>query len=300
MKLQALTVWIAMAFAALAQAQVPLAPLWPNDDGLRWDYDLHVVDLMDDLDLDLAAFLSLEGTATTPGGEAQNLIAVQQELLADLPRSQPALPPILLAVWRGRPDLRSAIEARYGGRDILAWYPTFLHGGYFMKSDEDIQMWQDGWSHPTWTYLEVPVITGHTFVQQLLPEIVDDIYLHGTVADTDAEVTTPAGQFTGAVKMDYLVDLGLATLVNEQGELIGTSHGEYRGYVHYVPQVGPVNLFEEFIPFVWADCPGDCPPEIQDLVGVAIVTVSMDLRTQPIGQQRGSWGAVKLLYRGYY
>jgi hypothetical protein len=289
---------ITVSAAASVQAQVPLAPLWPNDDGMRWDYDMHLTDLIGDIDMDLDAFLALEGTTMTPGGEAQNLFSAHQDPFPGLTRSEPALPPILLMVWRARPDLRPAIEARYGGKDIIhPWFPNFLHGGYFLKSAENIQMWQDTWLHPTWTYLEVPVTTGHSFTHQLVPEFADDIFLHGTVADTDAAVSTPAGDFTGAVKMDYLIDLGISKVVNEQGELIGTIHGEYTGSVHYVPDVGPVNLFEEHMPIVWADCPGGCPPEIEDNIGVVTTTITMGLKALPVGVQHGSWGMVKSLYR---
>ncbi len=298
MKSAGLAIVIVTFAATLVQAQVPLAPLWPNDDGLRWEYEMHVVDLLEDIDIYLDAFLALEGTAITPGGEAQNLFAIQEEPSSLLARPRLELPPVLHAVWLGRPDLRAAIEARYGGKEIVEpWYPLFLHGGYFMKSTENIQMWQDVWDHPTWTYLEAPVVTGHTFVQQLLPELADDIYLHGTVADIDASVVTPAGEFTGAVKMDYLVDLGISTITDEQGELIGTFHGEFAGHVHYVPDLGPVDLFQEYTPFVWADCPGGCPPEIADYLGVTTQTIAMGLLSNPVGEQRNSWGAVKFLYR---
>jgi len=75
MKAQFLVLMMALSLATLTQAQVPLAPLWPNDDGMRWAYDMHVVDIMQDIDMSLDAFLALEGTTMTPGGEAQNLIA---------------------------------------------------------------------------------------------------------------------------------------------------------------------------------------------------------------------------------
>lgn len=298
MKAQLSILTFALGLATLARAQVPLAPLWPNDDGMRWEYDMHVVDLMQDIDMALDAFLALEGTTMTPGGEAQNLIAVQQTSFPGLTSSQPVLPPILQAVWRGRPDLRAAIEARYGGKDIVEpWYPSFLHGGYLMKTTADIQMWQDEWSHPTWTYLEAPVTNGHSFVHQLLPEIAEDIFLHGTVADTDAEINTPADTFTGAVRMDYLIDLGISTITDEQGNLIGTMHGEFTGHVHYVPDLGPVELLEEHTPIVWADCPDGCPPEVADFIGVVTMTVTMGLKSYPVGVQHDSWGAVKSTYR---
>lgn len=280
-----------------AAAQVPLAPLWPNDDGMRWDYEMEIVDIMAGIDMTLDAFLALEGNTMTPGGEAQNLIAVQTSTPPALAADQPELPALLLTIWRARPDLRAAIEAGYGGKDVVEpWYPLFLHGGYFLKSPDDIQMWQE-FSHPTWTYLEAPVMNGQSFVQQLVPEFADDIFLYGTVADTEAEVSTPFGTFSGAVKMEYLVDLGVSSMTDEQGNLIATVHGENVGHVYFVPGVGPVDLLEEYTPFVWADCPDGCPPEIADYIGVVVTTVTMRLSSSPVAEQQDSWGMVKSLYR---
>ena len=298
MQAAALSVFVVVSLVAVARAEVPLAPLWPNADGTHWEYEMHVTDLREDIDVDFDASLALEGTTTTPGGEAQNLIAVQQTSATDRAHTHPNLPPILLAVWRGRPDLREALEARSEGADAGGgWDPIFLHGGYLMKSTSNVQMWQNDWTHPTWTYLEAPVTVGHSFVHQLVPEFTDDVFLHGTVVAVDAEVTTPAGIFSGAVKLHYLVDLGVANLTDEGGVWVGTTHAEYRGSVHYVPGVGPVDLLEELTPYVWADCPNGCPPEVEDYVGVVTLTVTMVLAAPPTGVRPDSWGSVKALYR---
>lgn len=284
--------------AGAAGAQPTMDSLWPAADGTRWEYQLHFIDYIDDIDFTSPAYLQLSGTAMTPGGEAQVLLAEHDEVPDALRGSPSSLTPLLARIWRARPDLREAIAMLPKDARQAYWWPTFLHGGYFMKGADDIQMWQDTWLHPTWTHLENDISVGATFVLQLVPELVDDIYLHGTVAEIDAAVTTPAGTFMSAVRMDYLVDLGVAVLGDEQGNLIGTHHGEVAGHVHYVPGVGPVDMLEEWTPFIWLDCgEEDCPPDLEALVGVVTNTYSLELTRLPVSNESATWGEVKAVYR---
>ncbi|MBC8424729.1 hypothetical protein H8E07_11455 [bacterium] len=284
--------------AGAAGAQPTMDSLWPAADGTRWEYQLHIIDHLDDTDFTSPAYLQLSGTAMIPGGEAQILLAEHDPVPSILSDSPPALPPLLARIWRARPDLREAIAKLPAVARHEYWWPLFLHGGYFMKGDDDIQMWQDPWLHPTWTYLENDISAGATFVHQLVPELADDIFLHGTVAEIGAAVTTPAGTFMGAVRMDYLIDMGVAVFVDEQGNLIGTHHGETAGHVHYVPGVGPVDMLEEWIPLIWLDCgEEDCPPELEALVGVLTQTCSLELTRLPVSNEPASWGEIKSMYR---
>jgi hypothetical protein len=165
-----------------------------------------------------------------------------------------------------------------------------------MKTAEAIQMWQPDFAHPTWTYLEDDFTVGSEFVHQLVPEFAEDIFLHGTVTAIDAVIETPAGTFTDAVEMTYLIDLGVGAVTDENGNLIGTVHGEVQGHVHYVPDVGPVELLEDYIPFVWIDCDGDCPPEWEALLGVTVTSQTLELTSVPVATAPRSWSDVKALY----
>ncbi len=151
-----------------------------------------------------------------------------------------------------------------------------------MKNVTEIDMWQDSWDHPTWRYLENDLTVGATFVMQLIPELADDIFLHGTVTDISATVETMAGVFDDAVKMEYLIDLGESYFTDEEGSLIGTTHSEIFAQIHFVPGVGPVDLLEEFTPYIWMDCGEEgCPPEWLELVGLVAETDELTLTQMP-------------------
>jgi len=287
-----------LLFTAAALAQPTMDSLWPNQDGLRWNY-LYSVTTTDGLDFSSPAILQLEGTHTTAGGPAQILQAQHNPVPGPMKLDLPDLPPLLLGVWRARPDLRVAIEERYAGnkRDT-GWWPLFLQDGYFRKTATHVEMWQDEWTHATWIHLEGEITVGNSFVFQLVPELATDIFLHGAVAEIDASVSTLAGSFNDAVKMEYLVDYGIQVATNEMGDPVGNIHSEIQGHVYFVPDVGPVAMLELYIPFVWIDCsPGDCPTEWQDQLGVILQTQTLSLSEMPLGSDNLSWGEMKTLYR---
>ena len=58
---------------AAVSAQLSLESLWPNDDGLRWEFTYTLIDHIDETTFTTAAFLRLAGTASTPGSLAQIL-----------------------------------------------------------------------------------------------------------------------------------------------------------------------------------------------------------------------------------
>jgi hypothetical protein len=284
--------------AGLACAQPTMESLWPNDDGMRWEYLFHVFDHDGDIDFTSPAHLQFAGAITTPGGEAQVLLAEHDDIPWPARSAPPALPPLLAAVWRARPDLREGIARLAPGSVRQTWQPNLLHGGPFMMNADRVIMWQEIWTHPTWLYLEDEIAPGATFSMQLVPEIADDIWLYGTVAELDATVATPVGVFDDAVKVDYLVDFGIQIVTDEGGEIIGEVESEISGHVHYAPQVGPVELLEEYYPFLSIDCGGeDCPPEWVDMLGVVEVTYTLSLTRLPVANEPATWGAVKSIYR---
>lgn len=282
--------------ASGAYAQPTLDSLWPNDDGMYFAYQYHRIDLIEGVDYGGPAYLALEGHHTTPGGEAQVLLGDHSASPAKDGGRKPGL---LASIQQARPDLRAAIEQKFAGPNkVNGWLPFFLHTGYFMKSVPAIQMWQDTWNHPTWTYLTDEIVVGASFTHQLVPELVDDIYLHGTVVALDAMVMTENGIYTNAVKVEYVLDYGVSNLADENGNILATIHAERNGHVHYVPGVGPVELLEEYTPFVWADCGNDdCPPEIGDWIGQVTETQTLSLMQNPVSVEAASWGGVKSMYR---
>lgn len=296
--------------ASPLQAQPVLSELWPNDDGTKWTFDFAGWDLpfpqgplsesISTADTwDGEATLTLAGTTETAGGTAQNLVGWHT---AAVP-AKPGLPLAALHrnLWRARPDLHRAIEARASnGPKVNAtdWIPLLLHEGFFMELADRIEMWQETWDHSTWTYLTDALGNGQMFTQQLVPELADDVFLHGTVESNSAMVTTPAGTFPNAVKIACEIDYGESDLLDEQMSSIGTYRARTLGWVHYVPDIGPVDMQEEFIPYSEVDCGiTPCPQEILDLVGEPFLHTTMQLTAGPVAVETRSWVEIKRLYR---
>ena len=132
---------------------------------------------------------------------------------------------------------------------------------------------------------------GNEFTLQLVPDLADDVFLHGTVAGVEA-ATVPAGTFSNSVRVDYVIDYGLAACTDEFGNPIGTSRAETRGYLHYAPDVGPVKSYEEFIPVV--ERTGNCGT---GPVGERASLASMALESSITPARRSTWGQIKTAYR---
>jgi len=287
------------ALTPVASAQPSLASLWPNDNGMRWEFDYSYEEAEmppynEGLSFTSSAFLHLDGTHEIPGGLAQVLRGEHGGAPRHAKDAPPALPALWRAIWRARPDLRECIAARNGSASQDgAWEPLLLHPGYFVKTEQIIEMWQDEWNHPTWTYLENDITVGASFVHQLLPEFADDIFLYGTVAAIDATVSTIAGVFTDAVRMDYVIDLGWQIATNDQGDPVGRRRSEVAGYVHFGPEVGPLNMLEEFFPFAEIDWG---PVEWQDWLGVPVEIQTLSLTSMPVASRAMTWSGVKQLF----
>ena len=294
---------LVFAFSALTAAAtapaVELSSLWPNPDGLRWDYELEVQSIVTPSDnITTVGSLGLAGTINTPNGTFQLLH--EHRAAAGAGSAEPFADPFLHALWRMRPDLRVAIEARYGKpAGPEPWGPLLLHGGYFAKGVSSIQMWQPGFDHATWTYLESNLTPGATFVQQLLPEFTDDTFLHGTVESIDAAVTTPAGSFLHGVRMTYLIDYGQSELIDEHGDVFGTYRSTTTGHVTYVPDVGPVEMLEQLTPYAEADCGANgCPPEITDMLGVVVQTITLSCsKPSALSRRHGAKSRICIVVR---
>ena len=287
-----------------SHAQPVLSTLWPNGDGTKWTYDFVGWDKGFDGQLttvwDGEATLTLAGTTTTPGGPAQNLVGWHTDANS---KSGPRMSALYRNLWRARPDLRTAIEARaakeaQNATSAPSWVPLLLHDGFFMKLTDRIEMWQELSNHSTWTLLTDNLSVGHEFTHQLVPELADDVFLHGTVSSNDAVIVTPAGTFSNAVKMSYEIDYGVSDMTDDMGTFVGKMTAVTNGHVSYVPGVGPVDMLEEFIPFASIDCnPQECPQEYLDRVGEVALHLTMSLQAGPVAVEERPWSYVKKLYQ---
>ncbi len=296
--------WVALAasawVAAPAMAQPTMDELWPNQDGLCWTYAQRWQDLEQPGVLENRVRIILDGTVIAPTAiQAQYL---RQEMIggaAFATTSEPALSdPFLRQLWVARPDLRTKImkvvadaECPKGG--ATGAYGILLRGeSAYLKTPDDIGAWRcNANDTQAWMWLVSDLTLGNTFTLQLIPDLTDNVFLHGEIAAVEP-VTVPAGTFKDCVRVDYVVDYGFSDCVDIGGNVTGTFRAETRGYVHYAPGVGPVLSFEEFI--VHVELIGDCggPP-----LGEPSTRVSMDMDTTPTPVRRASWGQLKLTYR---
>lgn len=289
---------ISVLLTTAASAQIALDSLWPNADGLRFTYDYTYEEYLSNESVAGQAWLQFDGYVMTPDGQAQVLLGGQPPLPG---KAKTPYPGILGQVWRARPDLRTKIAALYGDSskdEPDYWCASFLQTGWFLKSTNGIRMWQEYWNQSTWTYLEGDIAPGASFVIQLLPELGPDFYLHGTVEDVAATIMTGAGSFRNAVKVAYYLDYGIQEMRDEDGNRQGKVHPEMRGYVFYVPDVGPVAMLQEFYPFATMDCDDQpCPPEWVPWIGKPMELQTLSLSQVPLPAQTRTWGDVKALYR---
>ncbi len=240
-------------------AQPSLDSLWPNADGLRWDYEVTLED------------------STLPGGI--DMFDVGMTLV-------------------GAPGTAQVLH-------LSDWLGTLLRGGDFMKTESSIGVSQpqSGWSM---LYLTSTLSEGFNFEHEAWPgdpPHSGPATLHATVEDIDAVVQTPFGE-RNAVRIRYVLDHGWTRCIGTGHEFVGRFRDETRGYINYVPNVGPVYVFEQWFSNVETDsltCPGpdpnfedECclPPEILN-------TVTLSLKREPTltGVSSTSWTAIKRRYR---
>ena len=296
------TVFAIGASASLSQAQ-DLSDLWPNGDGTKWTYEFTGWERgSDPLTIsrtwNVEATLTLAGTENTAGGIAQKLVGWHAAISG---KPGPQMNALLTNLWRARPDLRDAIRDYVSNHpnevaSSANWLPNLLHDGLFMKLPNKIEMWQASWDHSTWTYLTDALSVGQKFTHQLVPELADNVFLHGTVGAVDATITTPAGTYANAVKVLYEIDYGVTDMTDETGTKFGTIQTLTLGHVYYVPHVGPVDSSEEWIPYAVVDCsPLQCPLEVLDRVGVAWYQYNLSLQSGPVGVKERPWSFVMKL-----
>jgi len=147
---------------------------------------------------------------------------------------------------RARPDLRPVLAARM--RSLAAdtsdyGDAIFLHGYVWRKTASWIGTYGDLDTLPAWKYLTSNLAAGTEFHLQLIPSVVNDIWLHARIL-ARGDVTTPAGTWKDAVVCLYLVDFGVSSGSDSDGYPNGYSRMYEYGTVTYVDGVGPVACYD--------------------------------------------------------
>jgi len=259
--------------------QPTLAELWPNEDGRFWSYDGTMQvwgsdSLPTDLSptplplpsLTLLAQMADERTFPTPasttgvtyrlqfadsittmsGVRRQNLA---ETLTPDAPALASAARPGAVFLRRlalARPDLRPRIAPYLDSAPAFAaglMQPLILHGYAWEKTVDWIGTYGDVDLLLAWKYLDGDLRRGHEFVHQLVPSLASDVYLRARVLGTST-VETPAGRYTNAIEVFYVIDYGVSEVTDESGNSLGYSRSVGYGTIHFVPGVGPVASYE--------------------------------------------------------
>ncbi len=277
-----------------ALAQPTLDSLWPNANGLRWDYELTINDwLHGSVFTTNTARMTLVDSVHTMSGTAQLLHAWH-----DLPPQWRTLVP--------GPSPRNPRPHFPGVAVDTGWWPTLLSGGHFMKTESCIQVSQPAWDWSI-TLLTSDLSVGASFTHEAWPgdSSSGPVYVHATVEAVDAIVATPARTFTNAVRIRYVVDWGASDCVPADLACIVSLRHETRGHVHYVPDVGPVEMVQDFVlaegdtacTWTWPCLPAACECCCSFAPGITMETMTLSLIRGPVGVAPTTWTHFKRLYR---
>jgi hypothetical protein len=310
-RIAALAALVLLAGPAVAGQPLTMDALWPNDDGRSMSYDQHYQSFGPDAEIvDNQIRLLFDGTTVAPDGiHAQYL---RQELLSG-PALQVTLngaaggtmiaaaasDPFLRHLWAARPDLRANVvkalaDAPCPQNAPPGEYSVLLNGEFaWLETAGEIAAWRCNLANTrSWRWLISDLTIGNTFTLQLIPDVANNVFLHGTIAAIEP-ATVPAGTYAGCVRVDYVIDYGTSECTDEGGTPSGSSRSETRGYIRYAPAVGPVESFEEFIPYV--ERTGTCSPPGE--IGEVLARTTLVLNAAPVPTRRTSWGQVKQAYR---
>jgi len=172
--------------------------------------------------------------------------------------------PLLERLWLARPDLRRVIENQLGwgppsasGRvadlnpAVAAGCfeypcPLLIHGGVWRKTEQFIGTYADLDTLLSWKFLEADLGEGHEFTHQLVPSLAGDVFLHCRVAGVRR---APAEKcvYRRALDCVYLVDYGVYEYHGPGPGVQGYCRSFDYGRVLYVPEVGPVSVYERML-----------------------------------------------------
>lgn len=202
--------------------------------------------------------LEFDGDVVTDTGvTGQDLVeTIYADIWSEDVKAAPArLDPVLALVARARPDLRPAIAARLGldeaalaaalaDKALDSMGALFFLGAYaFAAEDDGYYGYGDLNTEHAWTYLEGPLAGGATWTLQLVPDLADDIWLHGYIWSVE-DVALGGRTWHHAVDVLYLVDMGLQMVTDESGNIIGEFQSYMYGHTVFAPEVGPVACIE--------------------------------------------------------
>lgn len=287
--------------AATSAGTYTMDQLWPNGNGRAWTYDQRYQDLGPAPSVtDNVVRLIFEGPTIAPNGIAAQYLRHEQ-------LSGPAAPaglaghiadPLLRNLWIARPDLRAAIESMPLGLPCPENAPPGIHAvllnGEFAyrKSATEIAAWRCNLADTrSWQWLESDVTLFHVFEIQLVPDLANDVFLRGTVTAVE-DIDVPAGFYPGSLRVNYSVDYGETICVDLDGNPTGTAHARTTGYVHFAPDEGPIQSFEEFIPHF--EVTGVCEPWA---VGQPLTRTRLALMSPSVPVKPATWGSLKSIYR---
>ena len=157
--------------------------------------------------------------------------------------------------WRSlahaRPDLAPRIAALHPDIARLASTavtadveePLYLSGYAWEKTESYIGGYGDLNTLLSWLYLEEDLTPGHEFTIQLIPDLVDDVFLHARVL-AERSVSTDLGTYTHAIDVLYEVDYGVGEAFDDQFNVIGYIRTFDYGTITYAPGLGPVATYE--------------------------------------------------------
>jgi hypothetical protein len=203
--------------------------------------------------------MRFHGMKTTQSGAVgQNLETEMFALTATAARSRFSETAPDAVFWRSlaraRPDLVPRIAAllpetaRLAAKVAAAEVdpPLYLFGNAWEKTEEYIGSYGDLNTLLAWEYLEADLTPGHEFTIQLIPDVVDDVFLHVRVL-AERTATTALGTHPHSIDVLYVVDYGLAEAFDDQFNVIGYSRSYDYGTITYAPGVGPVATYERSV-----------------------------------------------------
>jgi len=255
-----------------------LDALWPNDDGHSWsfsyryeqgpDFQPHVYETEAEVppapspeevlpalrtpvtlgDAQTGSYgLVFQGQTTTlSGATGQNLVESLTEPGVMSSAGTPDIERRLLnRVGWVRPDLRGRIAVLGVSTRKLDTFPVLLHGGAWQKTLEYIGTYGDLDQNLAWKFLDADTKQGASFRFQLIPTVVDDVFLTAWVVPNRLRNKDDRGG--KSVEVVYVIDYGVSEGVDQTGAPIGFFRDIGYGSVTYAPGVGPVSMIERTI-----------------------------------------------------